>query len=82
MRYALPDMDYIHVEVHDNPHGYGIYVYNMHNFYVRLLTCVVAELMNVSLPQGYRPQQRTREEAEKLLSNAAETNGWEQIGIV
>lgn len=82
MRYVLPNMEHIQFEVRDNAHGFFIYAYNMHNYYVRVLTHVVAESMNITLPEGYRPIQRTKEAAEQLLDETARINGWESLVIV
>ena len=79
-KYFNPELPRYVYYVRECLNGYAIQLLNTDRDENYPLTPAVAGQLQVALPDTYRLQSCTREDAEKELDRLAQLNGWEVVG--
>lgn len=79
MRYVHPEREYIRIEVRETLNGYGIFALNLHTNTFVEVTRNIANILDATLPEGFRSIHSTLKAAEKDLKSLAELNGWAEL---
>lgn len=78
-KYIDPSNDRYQYQVRKTLNGFSVEVLVVPTGDIVGLTSQVAEQLDVTLPDGYRVQSSTREEAEAVLDIVAQSNGWTEM---
>ena len=78
-KYIDPSNDRYQYQVRKTLNGFSVEVLVVPTGDIVGLTSQVAEQLEVTVPDGYRVQSSTREEAEAVLDTVAQANGWTEM---